>query len=60
MIMENIAAQMLRRNGHKLYFYSRNDKEHRESHMEIDFLIAEKRKIAPIEIKSEMVLTVGI
>lgn len=52
MIMENIAAQMLRRNGHKLYFYSRNDKERRENHMEIDFLITEKKKIAPIEIKS--------
>ena len=52
MIMENIAAQMLRRNGHKLYFYSRNDKENRDNHMEIDFLITEKKKIAPIEIKS--------
>jgi len=52
MIMENIAAQTLRRSGHKLYFYSRNDKEHRENHMEIDFLITERKKIAPIEIKS--------
>jgi predicted AAA+ superfamily ATPase len=52
MIMENIAAQMLRRNGHKLYFYSRNDKVHRENHMEIDFLITEKKKISPVEIKS--------
>ncbi|MDR2559130.1 MAG: AAA family ATPase [Oscillospiraceae bacterium] len=52
MVMENIVAQMLRRNGHKLYFYSRNDKEHRENHMEIDFLITEKKKVAPIEVKS--------
>ena len=52
MIMENIAAQMLRRNGHKLYFYSRNDKEHRENHMEVDFLITQQRKIAVIEVKS--------
>ena len=52
MIMENIAAQMLRRNGHKPYFYSRYDKENRENHMEIDFLITEKKKIAPIEVKS--------
>jgi predicted AAA+ superfamily ATPase len=52
MIIENIVAQMLRRNGHKLYFYSRSDKEYRENHMEIDFLITEKRKIAPIEVKS--------
>jgi predicted AAA+ superfamily ATPase len=52
MIMENIVAQMLRRNGHKLYFYSRYDKKHRENHMEIDFLITEKKKITPIEVKS--------
>lgn len=52
MILENIVAQMLRRNGHKLYFYSRNDATHRENHMEIDFLITEKKKIAPIEVKS--------
>jgi len=52
MVMENVVAQMLRRNGHKLYFYSRNDKEHRKNHMEIDFLITEKKKIAPIEVKS--------
>ena len=52
MLMENIVAQMLRRNGHKLYFYSRSDVEHRENHMEIDFLIPEKKKLAPIEVKS--------
>lgn len=52
MIMENIVAQMLRFNGHRLYFYSRCDNDHRENHMEIDFLIAEGKKIAPIEVKS--------
>ena len=52
MIMENIVAQMLRRNGYKLYFYSRNDKVNRENHIEIDFLITEKKKITPIEVKS--------
>ncbi|WP_313163530.1 AAA family ATPase [Sedimentibacter sp.] len=52
MILENIVAQMLRRNGHRLYFYSRSDTTHRENHMEIDFLITEKKKIAPIEVKS--------
>ncbi len=52
MIMENVVAQMLRCNGHKLYFYSRYDSNHRENHMEIDFLISEKKKIAPIEVKS--------
>lgn len=52
MIMENAVAQMLRTNGHKLYFYSRCDNENRENHMEIDFLITEKKKISPIEVKS--------
>lgn len=52
MIMENAVAQMLRRNGHKLYFYSRTDNINRENHMEIDFLITEGKKIAPIEVKS--------
>ncbi len=52
MIMENIVAQMLRRNGHRLYFYSRSDSENRENHMEIDFLITERKKISPIEVKS--------
>lgn len=44
MILENMVAQMLRCRGHKLYFYSRCDKEHRENHMEVDFLIAEGKK----------------
>lgn len=52
MITENIVAQMLCTNGHKLYFYSRCDNENRENHMEIDFLIAEGKKISPIEVKS--------
>ncbi len=52
MIMENIVAQMLRRNGHRLCFYSRSDNLHRENHMEIDFLITEGKKISSIEVKS--------
>ncbi|MCL1835102.1 MAG: AAA family ATPase [Oscillospiraceae bacterium] len=52
MIMENIVAQMLRKNGHKPYFYSRSDSESRENRLEIDFLITEKKKIAVIEVKS--------
>ena len=52
MILENAVAQMLRTNGHKLYFYSHCDKENRENHMEIDFLITEGKRIAPIEVKS--------
>ena len=52
MIMENVIAQMLRSNGHKLYFYSRCDNLNRENNMEIDFIITEGKKIAPIEVKS--------
>lgn len=52
MFMENIVAQMLRANGHKLYFYSRSDTVHRENHMEIDFLITQQKKVIPIEVKS--------
>lgn len=52
MIIENIVAQMLRCNGHHLYFYSRSDTNNRENHMEIDFLVSGKKKICPIEVKS--------
>ncbi len=52
MLMENIVAQELRAGGHKLYFYSRSDTDERENNMEIDFLIRQKRKICPIEVKS--------
>lgn len=52
MILENVVAQILRTNGHKLYFYSRNDPKHRENHMEIDFLITKGKKIMPLEVKS--------
>ncbi|MCF0146288.1 MAG: ATP-binding protein [Eubacterium sp.] len=52
MLMENIAAQMLRHKRERLYFYSRSDSRRRENHMEIDFLITEGKKISPVEIKS--------
>ena len=52
MLMENVAAQMLRMSGHKLYFYSRCDNINRQNHMEIDFLITQNKKIVPLEVKS--------
>lgn len=52
MLMENIVAQMLRLKRERLYFYSRSDNQNRENHMEIDFLITEGKKIAPVEVKS--------
>ena len=52
MLMENIVAQMLRLKRPRLYFYSRSDNLHRENNMEIDFLILDGKKIAPVEVKS--------
>lgn len=52
MFLENIVAQMLTSRGHKLFFYSRSDRENAENRMEIDFLIRRKRKICPVEVKS--------
>jgi predicted AAA+ superfamily ATPase len=52
MLIENIAAQMLRCNGHRLYFFSRSDTNNRQNMMEIDFLISGQNKISPVEVKS--------
>ncbi|MBR6295300.1 MAG: ATP-binding protein [Treponema sp.] len=57
MIFENIVAQMLIANGHKLYFYSKPDNGDASSRMEIDFLITKKKvtsrhNIQGIEVKS--------
>lgn len=52
MLMENVVAQMLRHHRERLFFYSRSDSQKRENHMEIDFLITEGKKIAPVEVKS--------
>ncbi len=52
MLMENIVAQMLKASGHRLYFYSRSDREHRNNDIEIDFVISDSRKVIPLEVKS--------
>lgn len=52
MLIENVVAQELRSSGHRLFFYSRSDSNHRENDIEIDFLVRQKRKICPIEVKS--------
>lgn len=44
-ILENSIAQMLKANGHDLYF-------HMFDHYEIDFLLSEGKKLIPIEVKS--------
>ncbi len=57
MITENIVAQMLTAEGHKLFFYSKSSNENADERMEIDFLIQKKNitsrhNISPIEVKS--------
>ncbi len=50
MIVENAVAQILRTNGHDLFFYSQvNESRHR---MEVDFLLRKNNKIIPVEVKS--------
>lgn len=52
MFLENYVAQTLMFQNHKLYFYSRYDKNNKDERMEIDFLIRKDKKICPIEVKS--------
>lgn len=57
MIAENIVAQSLATNGHRLFFYHRIDNNDAANNMEIDFLITKnkissKHNICPIEVKS--------
>ncbi|MCF0261783.1 MAG: DUF4143 domain-containing protein, partial [Sphaerochaetaceae bacterium] len=56
MLYENIIAQMLTANGHKLYFYTHYNEEKHRNDIEIDFIISNnsklKYKIFPIEVKS--------
>ena len=52
MILENMTAQCLKANGHNAYYYKKTDKNTKKTEMEIDFLIRQKNKIIPIEVKS--------
>lgn len=50
-LYENIVAQMLYANGNKLFYYT-FPKDNSKYNFEVDFLIAKKNKICPIEVKS--------
>lgn len=50
-LYENAVAQMLAANGNKLFYYTFLNESSRH-HYEIDFLLARKNKICPIEVKS--------
>ena len=64
MIVENIVAQMLATNNHKLYFYSNSSRDNASDRMEIDFLTAKSKlttrhNITPIEVKSSQRYTLS-
>ncbi|MDY5440660.1 MAG: AAA family ATPase [Candidatus Enteromonas sp.] len=50
-LYENAVAQTLYANGNQLFYYT-FPKESSTHHYEIDFLIAKKNKVCPIEVKS--------
>lgn len=52
MFLENVTAQLLVAGGHKLFFYSRVDKQEFRNNIEIDFLVRQKKRICPVEVKS--------
>ena len=56
MLYENAIAQTLVASGHKLYFYTRYNKEKHRNDIEIDFMLSNnsklKYKIFPVEVKS--------
>lgn len=56
MLYENVIAQMLVANGHKLYFYTHYNEEKHRNDIEIDFLLSNnsklKYRVFPIEVKS--------
>lgn len=56
MLYENVIAQMLVANGHKLYFFTHYSTEKHRNDIEIDFIISNNSKLKyqmyPIEVKS--------
>lgn len=56
MLYENVIAQMLVANGHRLFFYTHYNEEKRRNDVEIDFILSNnsktKYKMYPIEVKS--------
>ena len=50
-LYENMVAQILATNGHELYYHTFLNEKTKHNY-EIDFLISEKNKVSPIEVKS--------
>lgn len=63
MLYENVIAQMLVANKHKLYFYTHYNIEKHRNDIEIDFLLSNnsklKYKLYPIEVKSSKKYTIS-
>ena len=53
-LYENVAAQMIVASGRNLYYHTWRDKDKTHSN-EVDFLITNKNKIIPIEVKSSSI-----
>lgn len=51
MLYENAIAQMLIANGHKLYFYTKYNKEKHRNDIKIDFIISNNSKLKYILLK---------
>ena len=58
MLYENVIAQMLTANGHRLFFYTHYSEEKHRNDIEIDFIISNNSKtryqMYPIEVKSSV------
>ena len=52
MLYENVIAQTFASKGIDLYFYTSYNKETKKNDIEIDFLVSDKQKVIPIEVKS--------
>ena len=56
MFAENVVAQMLRMNGHRLFFHAfykkRKDGTNSKNRSEVDFLIKEGKRISAVEVKT--------
>ena len=55
MIVENVVAQMLKRNGHGLYFHEfdyQDESNTKPNRYEVDFLLVKDRGLCPIEVKA--------
>ncbi len=50
-IYENVVAQILAAKGNRLFYHTFADKKQKRNY-EIDFILAEKNKIIPVEVKS--------